>query len=90
MTGVRAEPDGCVVECDGAEPIRGDRVLVAVGRSPVTTNAGLESVGIPSDEQGRIAVDEHFATAVDGIYAVGDVVRGPTLAKMRERQAAAR
>ena len=80
VTGARIEADGCVVECEGAEPIRGDRVLVAVGRSPVTADLGLESVGIRPDEQGRIAVDERFATTADGVYAVGDVVRGPMLA----------
>jgi dihydrolipoamide dehydrogenase len=80
VTGVRSDPDGCVVECEGAEPIRGDRVLLAVGRSPVTVDLGLEAVGIAPDEHGRIAVDERFATAADGIYAIGDVVRGPMLA----------
>jgi dihydrolipoamide dehydrogenase len=80
VTGARIEADGCVVECEGAEPVRGDRVLVAVGRSPVTADLGLESVGIRPDEQGRIAVDERFATTADGVYAVGDVVRGPMLA----------
>jgi dihydrolipoamide dehydrogenase len=77
---VRVEADGCIVECEGAEPVRGDRVLVAVGRSPVTADLGLESVGIRPDEQGRIAVDERFATTAEGVYAVGDVVRGPMLA----------
>ncbi|HWC05079.1 MAG TPA: dihydrolipoyl dehydrogenase [Methylomirabilota bacterium] len=80
VTGVRVEAGGCVVECEGAEPVRGDRVLVAVGRSPVTADLGLESVGIQPDEQGRIAVDEGFATEADGVYAVGDVIRGPMLA----------
>ncbi len=80
VTGARIEADGCVVECEGAEPLRGDRVLVAVGRSPVTADLGLESVGIRPDGQGRIPVDERFATTADGVYAVGDVVRGPMLA----------
>ena len=43
VTGARVEPGGCVVECEGAEPIRGDRVLVAAGRSPVTANLGLDA-----------------------------------------------
>jgi len=80
VTGARIEADGCVVECEGAEPLRGDRVLVAVGRSPATADLGLESVGIRPDGQGRIPVDERFATTADGVYAVGDVVRGPMLA----------
>ena len=80
VTGARGEPGGCVVECEGAEPIRGDRVLVAAGRSPVTANLGLDALGIAPDEHGRIVVDERFATEADGVYAVGDVVRGPMLA----------
>jgi dihydrolipoamide dehydrogenase len=80
VTGARAEAGGCVVECEGIEPIRGDRVLVAVGRLPVITDLGLEAVGIAPDEHGRIAVDERFATEADGIYAIGDVVKGPMLA----------
>ena len=46
----------------------------------MTANLGLETVGITLDEQGRIAVDEHFGTSATGIYAIGDVIRGPMLA----------
>ncbi|HEY5932070.1 MAG TPA: FAD-dependent oxidoreductase, partial [Nitrospira sp.] len=67
-------------ECEGTEPIRCDRLLVAVGRTPMTANLGLETVGITPDEQGRIPVDERFATSAAGIYAIGDVIRGPMLA----------
>jgi dihydrolipoamide dehydrogenase len=80
VTEARIEADGCVVECEGAEPVRGDRVLMAVGRSPVTADLGLESIGIRPDAQGRIPVDERFATTAEGVYAIGDVVRGPMLA----------
>jgi dihydrolipoamide dehydrogenase len=80
VIGARVEGDGCIVECAGAEAIHGDRVLVAVGRVPVTANLGLETVGIVADEQGRIPVDERFATRVPGVYAIGDVIRGPMLA----------
>jgi dihydrolipoamide dehydrogenase len=80
LTAARVEGDGCVVQCAGAEPLRCDRVLVAVGRRPVTDGLGLESVGIAVDAQGRIPVDGRFATAAEGIFAVGDVVAGPMLA----------
>ena len=70
----------CVVECDGLEPIHCDRVLLAVGRVPNTDDLGLENVGVSRDEKGRIAVDEHFATGAAGVYAIGDVIRGPMLA----------
>lgn len=80
VTGARVEGDHCIVEYEGAEPIRCDRLLVAVGRVPMTANLGLETVGIRPDEHGRIAVDERFATNATGIYAIGDVIRGPMLA----------
>jgi dihydrolipoyl dehydrogenase len=80
VTGARTEAGGCVVEHEGGEPIRGDRVLVAVGRAPMTADLGLEAVGITPDARGRIPVDEGFATTADGIYAIGDVIKGPMLA----------
>ncbi|BFU92722.1 MAG: lipoamide dehydrogenase, E3 component [Nitrospira sp.] len=80
VTGARVEGDHCIVECEGAEPISCDRLLVAVGRTPMTANLGLEAVGITPDEHGRIPVDKHFATSATGIYAIGDVIRGPMLA----------
>jgi dihydrolipoamide dehydrogenase len=76
----RVEGTQCLVEFEGAEPLRCDRVLVAVGRHPMTEGLGLDSVGIAVDDTGRIGVDERFATSADGIYAVGDVIRGPMLA----------
>ncbi len=80
VTGAWVEGKHCLVECEGTEPIRCDRLLVAVGRTPMTANLGLETVGITPDEQGRIPVDERFATSAAGIYAIGDVIRGPMLA----------
>jgi dihydrolipoamide dehydrogenase len=56
------------------EEIAAEIVLVAVGRAPVTDGLGLESVGIAAEE-GFIPVDDRMRTAVDGIYAIGDVVR---------------
>jgi dihydrolipoamide dehydrogenase len=80
VIGARVEGRGCIVECAGVEPIRCDRVLVAVGRVPVAADLGLEAVGIALDQQGRLAVDDRFATRAPGVYAIGDVIRGPMLA----------
>ncbi len=68
----------------GTETIECDRVLVAVGRRPVTKGAGLETVGIKLDENGRVEVDDHLQTSVAGIFAIGDLVRGPMLAHKAE------
>ena len=84
VTAARPREGHCVVECAGAEPLTCDRVLEAVGRVPNTSGLELESVGIALDEKRRIPVDEHFATVVPGIYAIGDVIRGPMLAHKAE------
>jgi dihydrolipoamide dehydrogenase len=70
----------CVVECEGIEQIRCDRVLLAVGRVPNTAGLGLESVGVQPEANGEIPVDDGFATSAEGLYAVGDCIRGPKLA----------
>ncbi len=83
------EGDHCVVQCEGTEPIRCDRVLVAVGRRPNTANLGLESLKIQLDAKGRIQVNEHFETSAPGVYAVGDVIAGPMLAHKAEEEGVA-
>ncbi len=58
-----------------------DRLLVAVGRRPLTRDLGLEELGIKTDPQsGHILVDETYQTNVAGIYAIGDLIPGPMLA----------
>ncbi|MCX7014609.1 MAG: FAD-dependent oxidoreductase, partial [Candidatus Sumerlaeota bacterium] len=89
VRGARVEGGRCVVEIEGAEPVEGDRVLVAVGRVPYTEGLGLETIGIQVNAKGRIPVDEHFATSTPGIYAIGDVIGGPMLAHKAEDEAVA-
>ncbi len=58
-----------------------DRLLVAVGRKPLTRGLGLEDMGIEIDTRtGRIPVDASFQTNISGIYAIGDIIEGPMLA----------
>ncbi|HET7560077.1 MAG TPA: FAD-dependent oxidoreductase, partial [Limnochordia bacterium] len=63
--------------------------LIAVGRVPNTAGLGLESAGITVDARGRIPVDDRFATAAPGVYAIGDVIAGPMLAHKAEREGVA-
>jgi dihydrolipoamide dehydrogenase len=86
VTGARAEGKECTVECQGREPLECDRVLVAAGRVPATENLGLDAAGIELDSKGRIPVNKKFATAVDGIFAIGDVIAGPMLAHKAEEE----
>jgi dihydrolipoamide dehydrogenase len=71
------------------ETIEADVVLVAVGRVPYTEGLGLEEAGVKKDNRGRVMVDEHFATNVAGIYAIGDVIAGPMLAHKAEDEGVA-
>ncbi|MEN9772670.1 MAG: hypothetical protein RJA58_1313 [Pseudomonadota bacterium] len=72
-------------EADGsAKTLEVDRLIVSIGRVPNTEGLGLDQVGLATDERGFIPVDDHCATAVPGVYAVGDVVRGPMLAHKGE------
>ena len=86
VTGARVEGDHCVVECGDAKRLHCDRVLVAVGRRPMTEGLGLDAVGITLDAQGRIPVDERFATGADSVFAIGDVIRGPMLAHKAQEE----
>ena len=67
-----------------AQTLECDRLIVSVGRVPNTDGLGLDSVGLSADARGFIPVDEGCRTAVPGIWAVGDVVRGPMLAHRAE------
>jgi dihydrolipoamide dehydrogenase len=67
-----------------AEMIEADIVLVAIGRVPYTEGLGLEAVGVNKDNRGRVVVDAHLRTNVDGIYAIGDAIAGPMLAHKAE------
>jgi dihydrolipoamide dehydrogenase len=89
VTSAKVENGQCKVECEGSDPITSDRVLLAVGRSPNTDSLGLEGIPIELHKKGFIPVNEHFATSVDGIYAIGDVIPGPMLAHKAEEEAVA-
>jgi dihydrolipoyl dehydrogenase len=74
---------------DVAETLEADKVLVAVGRRPVTRGLGLEALGVKRDGRGFIEVDGTFQTSVPGLYAIGDCVPGPMLAHKAEEDGVA-
>jgi len=75
-TGVKVE----YADKDGAQTIEVDKLIVAVGRRPVTDGLFTGDAGIQLDERGFIVVDDECRTRVKGVYAIGDCVRGPMLA----------
>jgi dihydrolipoamide dehydrogenase len=91
VTGAKIERSGVTLTVEPAEggeseEIEGDVVLVSIGRRPYTEGLGLDAVGVEVDNRGFVIIDERFKTNVDGIYAIGDVVRGPMLAHKAEEE----
>jgi dihydrolipoamide dehydrogenase len=69
--------------------LEADVVLVCAGRRAFTGGLGLEKVSLTTDNRGCLEINDHFETAVKGIYAIGDVVRGPMLAHKAEEEGVA-
>jgi len=94
VTGVEKSGKGAKVTF---EPVKGgaavvldaDVVLIATGRKPYTEGLGLGEAGVALDGRGRIEIDGHYRTNVAGIYAIGDVVKGPMLAHKAEDEGVA-
>jgi len=83
ITGVRRIGAKAIVQFNsgtGGEELDCDNVLVAVGRRPLTAGLGLEELGVTLDEAGRVTVDGTYQSSLPGVYAIGDLVRGPMLA----------
>ncbi|WP_165216600.1 dihydrolipoyl dehydrogenase [Affinirhizobium pseudoryzae] len=94
VTGVEKSETGAKVTFEPvkggeAQTIDADVVLVATGRKPFTAGLGLEEAGVVLDNRGRVEIDGHYATNVPGIYAIGDVVKGPMLAHKAEDEGVA-
>ena len=74
------EKAGLVLRLRGGETIDTDRILLAVGRHPNTSDLGLESIDLGWEANGFLTVDEKLETRTPGVFAIGDVVPGPMLA----------
>jgi dihydrolipoamide dehydrogenase len=65
---------------DETRTLECDKLIVAIGRVPMTAGLGAENIGLQLDDCGRVVVDAHCQTNLSGVWAVGDVVRGAMLA----------
>jgi NADH dehydrogenase FAD-containing subunit len=89
IDGVKADKKGVVVSYQDStgkpQKLECDRLIVSVGRVPNTEGLNLEAIQIKTDERGFIPINDHTcATSAPGVYAIGDVVRGPMLAHKAE------
>jgi dihydrolipoamide dehydrogenase len=84
VTGAKASAKKVTVTLEAGgkeETLKFDKLLVAVGRRPLTRGLGLEKIGIETDvKTGMVIVNEKFQTNQPGIYAIGDLIAGPMLA----------
>ena len=69
---------------DSAQSLTADVILVATGRRPHVEGLGLDALGVAMTDRGFVQVDDHWATSVKGVYAIGDAVPGPMLAHKAE------
>ncbi|MEY4630561.1 MAG: hypothetical protein RIQ81_681 [Pseudomonadota bacterium] len=74
------------VTLEGGKPREFERVLVSIGREPVTNDIGLELAGVKTD-RGYVTTDSHYKTNVDWIYAIGDILTTPALAHTASAEA---
>jgi dihydrolipoamide dehydrogenase len=79
VEGVTEQKTGVKVKA-GEREIKADYLVIAGGRAPDTEPLGLEAAGVELEDGGRIRVDERQRASAEGIYAIGDLVRGPALA----------
>jgi dihydrolipoamide dehydrogenase len=84
VTGGKATVSYKLRKNDSEATLDADCVLVATGRRPYTAGLGLEALGVATEPRGQIQVDSHFATNINGIYAIGDAIVGPMLAHKAE------
>ncbi len=94
VTGVEKSGKGAKVTFEPvkggeAQVVEADVVLIATGRKPYTEGLGLAEAGVALDGRGRVEIDGHYRTNVAGIYAIGDVVKGPMLAHKAEDEGVA-
>jgi len=95
VTGAQPNGSGVAVTIEaaqgggGKETLQADVVLIAIGRVPYTDGLGLEDIGVKLDNRRRVIVDEHYRTSVEGVYALGDVIKGPMLAHKAEDEGVA-
>lgn len=86
LSSVEDKGDHALVTTEGQAPRKFEKVLISVGRAPMTEDIGLDKVGITTD-RGFIKVDPHYKTSADGVYAIGDIIPTPMLAHTASAEA---
>lgn len=86
LAGLEAKKDSVIVKVEGKDDREFDRVLLSIGRAPVTEELNLDKVGIAHD-RGYVKTDSHYRTNIDNIFAIGDILTTPALAHTASAEA---
>lgn len=90
VTGVSSDGKKVTVNAENAKgeaiTIDADYCLVSIGRKAYTEGLGLENIGLKTNDRGQVDVNDHMETGVEGVYAIGDVVKGAMLAHKAEEE----
>jgi dihydrolipoamide dehydrogenase len=82
---VSEEKNGVTVKA-GEKELKADYLVIAGGRRPDTDPLNLDAAGVKTNDRGQIEIDEFQRTTADGVFAIGDLVRGPALAHKAEEE----
>jgi dihydrolipoamide dehydrogenase len=85
VEGVTEQKTGVKVKA-GDKEVKADHLVIAGGRKPDTDPLNLEAAGVKTNDRGQVEVDDYQRTSAEGIYAIGDLVRGPALAHKAEEE----
>src|SRR5512132_1615497 len=85
VEGVEEQKTGVKVKAGEVE-VKADYLVIAGGRQPDTDPLNLDAAAVKTNERGQIEIDEYQRTSADGIFAIGDLVRGPALAHKAEEE----
>jgi dihydrolipoamide dehydrogenase len=85
VEGVEEQKTGVKVKA-GDQEVKADYLVIAGGRRPDTDPLNLDAAGVKTNDRGQIEIDEYQRTSADGIFAIGDLVRGPALAHKAEEE----
>jgi dihydrolipoamide dehydrogenase len=85
VEGVEEQKTGVKVKA-GDKELKADYLVIAGGRRPDTDPLNLDAAGVKTNDRGQIEVDDHQRTSADGVFAIGDLVRGPALAHKAEEE----
>ena len=86
VEGIDSTDNGLSIRLAGKSPLAVEMALVSIGRKVVSSNLGLEKIGVVTNEKGMISVNEKMQTSVPGIYAIGDVTGISMLAHTASHQ----